>query len=122
MTQIGFCIISQWPLTGFLSNYKKVPYDSYSIYIAICSLIFQAVYPVGVTDLRPYFTQIIGNNSVNVHRIPTNLVLRFAVMSPVRVPYFSSIRARIRVLRRILQSVRKEAEEKRRKNPNFDRS
>ena len=24
-----------------------------------------------MTDLRPYFTQIIGHNSVNVHRIPT---------------------------------------------------
>ena len=28
---------------------------------------------MGVTDLRPYFTQIIGHNSVNVHRIPTKL-------------------------------------------------
>ena len=26
---------------------------------------------MGVTDLRPYFTQIIDHNSVNVHRIPT---------------------------------------------------
>ena len=26
---------------------------------------------MGMTDLRPYFTQIIGNNSVNVHRITT---------------------------------------------------
>ena len=26
-----------------------------------------------VTDLPPYFTKIIGNNSANVHRIPTNL-------------------------------------------------
>ena len=28
---------------------------------------------MGVTDLRPYFTQIIVNNSMNVHRIPTTL-------------------------------------------------
>ena len=28
---------------------------------------------MGVTDLQPYFTQIIGHNSVNVHRIPTKL-------------------------------------------------
>ena len=28
---------------------------------------------MGVTDLRPHFTQIIGHNSVNVHRIPTKL-------------------------------------------------
>ena len=26
---------------------------------------------MGVTDLRPYFTRIIGHNSVNVHRIST---------------------------------------------------
>ena len=28
---------------------------------------------MGVTDLRPNFTQIIGHNSVNVLRIPTKL-------------------------------------------------
>ena len=28
---------------------------------------------MGVTDLRSYFTQIIGHNSVNVHRIPTKV-------------------------------------------------
>ena len=45
-------------------------------------------------------------------------------MSPLSVPNFSLIQARIRVLFRILQSVRKEVEEKkRRKNtPNFGRS
>ena len=37
-----------------------------------------------------------------------NVVLRFALMSPLRVPNFSPIGARIRVLLRILQSVRKE--------------
>ena len=40
-----------------------------------------------------------------------NLVLRFALMSPLSVPHFSPIQARIRVLLRILQSVRKEVEE-----------
>ena len=40
-------------------------------------------------------------------------------MSPLRVPNCSPIGARIRVLWRILQSVRKEVEEK---NPNFGRS
>ena len=48
-------------------------YDSYHIYIAIHSSFLQAVYPVGVTDLRPYFTRIIGHNSVNGHRISTKL-------------------------------------------------
>ena len=37
-----------------------------------------------------------------------NLVLQFALMSPLSVPNFSPIQARIRVLLRILQSVRKE--------------
>ena len=41
-----------------------------------------------------------------------NLELRFALMSRLRVPHFSPIGARIRVLWRILQSVRKEVEEK----------
>ena len=40
-----------------------------------------------------------------------NLVLRFALMSPLSVPKFSPIGARIRVLWRILQSVQKEVEE-----------
>ena len=43
--------------------------------------------------------------------LPT-LVLQFALMSPVRVPHFSPIGASIRVLWRILRSVRKEVEEK----------
>ena len=48
-----------------------------------------------------------------------NLVLRFALISPLSVPNFIPIQARIRVLFRILQSVRKEVEEekKRRKKP-----
>ena len=73
---------------------------------------------MGLTDLRPYFTQIIGHNSVNVHRIPT-------LMSPLSVPNFSPIGARIRVLFRILQSVRKEVEEEennQEKTPNFGHS
>ena len=44
-----------------------------------------------------------------------NLVLRFALMSPLRAPNFSPIGVRIRVLWRILQSVRKEVEEKKTK-------
>ena len=82
MTQVGFCIISRWPLTGFLSNHKRHSYDSYSIYIAIFSSFLQAVYPVGVTDLRPYFTQIIGHNSVNVHRIPTKFGTEVCLNEP----------------------------------------
>ena len=40
------------------------------------------------------------------------LVQRSALMSPLRVPKFSPIRARIRVLWRILRRVRNEEEEK----------
>ena len=50
---------------------KGHSYDSYSTYIEIFSSFLQVVYPVGVTDLRPYFTQRIGHNSMNVHWIPT---------------------------------------------------
>ena len=42
------------------------------------------------------------------------LVLRSALMSPLSVPNFSPIGARIHVLWQILQSVRKEAEETKR--------
>ena len=52
-----------------------------------------------------------------------NLVLRFALSIPLRVPKFSPIGARIHVLWQILQSVRKEVEEKNQeKNPNFGHS
>ena len=64
-----------------------------------------------MTDLRPYFTQIIGHNSVNVHRIPTKVGTEIRLMSPLNVPNFSPIRARIRVLWRILRSVRNEEDE-----------
>ena len=40
-----------------------------------------------------------------------NVVLGFALLSPLIVPHFSPIGARVRVLWRILQSVRKEVEE-----------
>ena len=63
---------------------KRHSYDGYSIYISIFNSFFQGVYPVGVTNLRPYFTHIIGHNSVYVHRIPTKeLLLRSALMSPL---------------------------------------
>ena len=63
---------------------KRHSYDSYSIYIAIFSSFLQEVYPVGVTDLRPYFTQLIGHNSVNVHRIPTKLGTEIRLNEPFK--------------------------------------
>ena len=50
---------------------KRYSYDSYSIYIAIFSSFLHGVYPVGVTDLLAYFTQIISHNSIYVYPIPT---------------------------------------------------
>ena len=63
---------------------KRHSYDSYSIYMEIFSSFLQAVYPVGVTDLRPYFMQIIGHNSVNVHRIPTKLGTEIRLNEPFK--------------------------------------
>ena len=37
-----------------------------------------------MTDLRPYFTQIIGHNSVNVHRIPTKVGTQIRLNKPFK--------------------------------------
>ena len=39
---------------------------------------------MGVTDLRPYFTQIIGHNSVNVLRISTKLGTEMRLNEPFK--------------------------------------
>ena len=41
-----------------------------------------------VTDLRPYFTQIIGHNSVNVCRIPTKLGTEICLNEPFKCAKF----------------------------------
>ena len=43
---------------------------------------------MGVTDLRPYFTQIIGHDSVNVHRIPTKLGTEIRLNEPFKCAKF----------------------------------
>ena len=43
---------------------------------------------MGVTDLRPYFTQIIGHISVNVHRIPTKLSTEIRLNEPFQCAKF----------------------------------
>ena len=43
---------------------------------------------MGVTDLRPYFKQIIGNNSVNFHRITTNLGTKIRLNEPFKCAKF----------------------------------
>ena len=67
---------------------KRHSYDSYSIYIAIFSSFLQAVYPVVVTDLRPYFTQIIGHNSMNVHWSSTKLGTEIRFNEPLKCTKF----------------------------------
>ena len=67
---------------------KRHSHDSYSIYIAIFSSFLQGVYPVGVTDLQPYVTRIIGHNSVNVHLIPTNLGTKIRCNEPFKCAKF----------------------------------
>ena len=59
-----------------------------TVYIAIFSSFLQAVYPLGVTDLQPYFTQLIGHNSVNVHRIPTKLGTKIRLNEPFKFAKF----------------------------------
>ena len=56
---------------------------------------------MGVTDLRPYFMQII-HNSVNVHWIATKLGTEIRLNEPFKCAKFSPIRASICVLWRIL--------------------
>ena len=43
---------------------------------------------MGVTDLRPYFTQIIGNNSVHVYWIPTKLGTEIRLNEPFKCAKF----------------------------------
>ena len=43
-----------------------------------------------MTDLRPYFTQIIGHNSVNVHRVPTNVGTQIRLNEPFKCAKFQS--------------------------------
>ena len=52
---------------------KRHSYDGYSIYIVLFNSFLQGVYPVSVTEVRPYCTQVIGHNSVNVNWISTKL-------------------------------------------------
>ena len=67
---------------------------------------------MGVTDLRPYFTQIIGHNSVNVHRIPTKLGTEIRLNEPFKCAKFQPDWRTHSCFISDLQSVRKEVEEK----------
>ena len=43
---------------------------------------------MGVTDLRPYFTQLIGHNSVNGLRIPTKVGTEIRLNEPFKCAKF----------------------------------
>ena len=51
---------------------KRHSYNDYSTYMPSFVQFLPAVYPVGMTDLRPFLTQKI-DNSVNLNRIPTKI-------------------------------------------------
>ena len=65
LTQVGFCVISQWPLAGFLSNHKKA---LLRWFLHLHSN-FQLCRWRNIANV----TKIIGHTSVNVHRISTKL-------------------------------------------------
>ena len=67
---------------------------------------------MGVTDLRPYFTQLIGHNSMNVHRILTKLGTEIRLNESFKCAKFQPDWSTNRVLWWILQSVRNEEEKK----------
>ena len=100
---------------------KRHSYDGYSIYIAIFNSFLQVVYPVGVTDLRPYFTQIIGHNSCDhrFHRIPPKLVLEIRLNEPFKCAKFQAQSEHAFVLLwRILQVCEKKKKKKKRRKKN----
>ena len=72
---------------------------------------------MGVTDLRPYFTQIIGHNSVNVHRIPTKLGTEIRLNEPFTCAKFQPDPSTHSCFIADLQSVRKEEEKNEEKKP-----
>ena len=113
MTQVGFCVISPWSLSRFLSNHQKaLSYDGYSIYIANLNSFHEAVYPVGVTTNRSCFTRIIGNNSRTIRRICTRFDARIRLWTPFLCAKFQGDRStRLRFIV-IIASVRKHEEKK----------
>ena len=76
---------------------------------------------MGVTDLRPYFTQIIGHNSVNVHRITTKRGTKIRLNEPVKCTKFQPDWSTNLCFMADFAKCAKRRK-KRRKNPDFGRS
>ena len=64
-----------------------------------------------MTDLRPYFTKIIGHNSVNVHRIPTKVSTEICLNEPFKCAKFQPDPSTHSCFMADLRSVRNEVEE-----------
>ena len=58
---------------------------------------------MGVTEVQPYFTQIIGHNSVNIHWISTKLGTEIRFKEPFKCAKFQPNGAPIGVLWQVLQ-------------------
>ena len=106
---------------------KRHSFDGYSIYIAIFNSFHEAVYPVGVTTNQSCFTQIIGHNSRNIHRICTKCDARIRLWTPFLCAKFQSDRSTHLRFVAIFASVRKHEEERKgkkneEKNRNFGSS
>ena len=71
MTQIGFVSYLDGLYLDSFQTTERHSYNDYSIYIAIFGSFLQGFYPVGISEVLSYFTQIINHNSMNVHQIPT---------------------------------------------------
>ena len=100
---------------------KRHFHDSYSIYIAIFSSFLLGVYPVGVTDLQPYFTQTISHNSMNVHWIPNKLGTEICLNDSVKYTKFQLDRSmHLRFMAAFVKCAKRSRN--RRKNPKFGRS
>ena len=66
-----------------------------------------------MTDLRPYYTHIIGHNSVNVHRIPTKVGTEIRRNGPIKCAKFQPDPSTHSCFMAVLRSVRnEEVEEK----------
>ena len=65
-----------------------------------------------MTDLRPYFTQIIGHNFVNVHRIPTKVGTQISLNEPFTCAKFQPDPSTHSYFMADFANVRNEVEEK----------
>ena len=88
LTQVGFCVISPWSLSRFLSNHK----NALLRWLLHLLISFQLIPPRGLPcrrdrAVRPYFTQI-SHNFVNVNRILTKVGTAIRLNEPFRCTKF----------------------------------